>query len=78
MVTKEFLFRITTKNSIIFSYKTALTFYDYLIKIEFVSFLYREHILKQLEAKINSSDFSEYFLLIASTIYFHEQVQHNF
>eukprot|EP00795_Rhopilema_esculentum_P005869 gene5869-11194_t len=33
----------------------------------------KEHILKQLEAKINSSDFSEYFLLIASTIYFHEQ-----
>jgi len=33
----------------------------------------KETILKQLETKLNSSDFSEYFLLIASTIYFHEQ-----
>eukprot|EP00112_Aurelia_sp_Birch-Aquarium-sp1_P006585 Seg1723.6 transcript_id=Seg1723.6/GoldUCD/mRNA.D3Y31 product="Coatomer subunit epsilon" protein_id=Seg1723.6/GoldUCD/D3Y31 len=33
----------------------------------------KDFILKQLETKINSSDFSEYFLLVASTIYFHEQ-----
>eukprot|EP00794_Sanderia_malayensis_P010153 gene10153-11190_t len=33
----------------------------------------KDVILKQLESKINSSDFSEYFLLIASTIYFHEK-----
>lgn len=33
----------------------------------------RENILRQVETKLNGSDFSEYFLLIASNIYFHEQ-----
>ncbi|XP_057300649.1 coatomer subunit epsilon-like [Hydractinia symbiolongicarpus] len=33
----------------------------------------RESILKQIETKLNGSDFSEYFLLMASIIYFHEQ-----
>ena len=35
---------------------------------------FRDSILKQVETKLNSSDFSEYFLLIASSIYYHEQV----
>lgn len=33
----------------------------------------REGILKDMENKLNGSDFSEYYLLIAATIYFHEQ-----
>ena len=33
----------------------------------------RESILKEIEKKLNGSDFSEYYLLIAATIYFHEQ-----
>lgn len=37
-------------------------------------FCFRESILKQVETKLNGSDFSEYFLLMASIIYFHEQV----
>ncbi|XP_065672537.1 coatomer subunit epsilon isoform X2 [Hydra vulgaris] len=33
----------------------------------------RKQILKQLEEKLKGSNFSEYFLLIAAIIYFHEQ-----
>jgi len=33
----------------------------------------KDAILQQLEKKLNGSDFSEYFLLIASNIYFYEQ-----
>jgi len=32
----------------------------------------RESIIKEIEKKLNGSDFSEYYLLAASTIYFHE------
>lgn len=33
----------------------------------------RQNILKEIEKKLNGSDFSEYYLLIAATIYFYEQ-----
>lgn len=33
----------------------------------------RESIIKEIEKQLNGSDFSEYYLLIAATIYFHEQ-----